>query len=103
MRCFVRVVGFDCFFDCDDLLLGYCFDDFCVFLFCDLQHIPSSTFNAPYMTTNAGAPVWNDHNALTVGKRGDYLLFLVDLIVLKKLKCCNLFFKLYFDGVWMMV
>ncbi|KAL5778344.1 hypothetical protein ACOSP7_011270 [Xanthoceras sorbifolium] len=38
------------------------------------KHIPSSTFNAPFMTTNAGAPVWNDNNALTVGRRGPVLL-----------------------------
>ncbi|KAK2660872.1 hypothetical protein Ddye_007405 [Dipteronia dyeriana] len=38
------------------------------------KHLPSSAFNAPFMTTNAGAPVWNDNNALTVGRRGPVLL-----------------------------
>jgi len=38
------------------------------------KHLPSSAFNAPFMTTNAGAPVWNDNNALTIGRRGPVLL-----------------------------
>jgi catalase len=36
-----------------------------------VQHRPSSTFNAPYWTTNSGAPVWNNDNSLTVGARGN--------------------------------
>ncbi|KAJ4702284.1 Catalase [Melia azedarach] len=35
---------------------------------------PSSAFNSPFMTTNAGAPVWNDNSSLTVGTRGPVLL-----------------------------
>lgn len=38
------------------------------------QHRPSSSFNPPYWTTNAGAPVWNNNNSLTVGTRGPILL-----------------------------
>lgn len=35
---------------------------------------PSSTHNSSFTTTNAGAPVWNDDQALTVGSRGPILL-----------------------------
>lgn len=35
---------------------------------------PSSSFNSPYWTTNAGAPVWNNNSSLTVGPRGPILL-----------------------------
>ncbi|XP_066306073.1 catalase isozyme C [Miscanthus floridulus] len=38
------------------------------------KHRPSSAFNAPYWTTNSGAPVWNNDNSLTVGARGPILL-----------------------------
>ncbi|KAL8491497.1 hypothetical protein ACS0TY_023203 [Phlomoides rotata] len=38
------------------------------------KYRPSSAFNTPFMTTNAGAPVWNDNNALTIGSRGPILL-----------------------------
>jgi hypothetical protein len=34
------------------------------------QYRPSSAFNTPYWTTNAGAPVWNNNNSETVGVRG---------------------------------
>lgn len=36
-----------------------------------LQYRPSSAFNSPHWTTNAGAPVWNNNNSLTVGDRGE--------------------------------
>ncbi|RWV85819.1 hypothetical protein BHE74_00022244 [Ensete ventricosum] len=35
---------------------------------------PSSSFDTNFTTTNAGAPVWNDDQALTVGSRGPILL-----------------------------
>lgn len=35
-----------------------------------VQYRPSSAFNSPFMTTNSGAPVWNNNNSLTVGTRG---------------------------------
>ena len=35
---------------------------------------PSSSFDTKTTTTNAGAPVWNDNEALTVGPRGPILL-----------------------------
>jgi len=35
---------------------------------------PSSTFDKKTTTTNAGQPVWNDNEALTVGPRGPILL-----------------------------
>lgn len=35
---------------------------------------PSSAYNAPYWTTNAGAPVWNNNSSVTVGSRGPVLL-----------------------------
>nr|CAD1840845.1 unnamed protein product [Ananas comosus var. bracteatus] len=35
---------------------------------------PSSAFDTTYTTTNAGGPVWNDNEALTVGPRGPILL-----------------------------
>jgi catalase len=35
---------------------------------------PSSSFDTTFTTTNAGAPVWNDDQALTVGSRGPILL-----------------------------
>lgn len=36
--------------------------------------MPSSKHNAPYWTTNSGAPVSNNDNSLTVGARGPILL-----------------------------
>ncbi|KAK6160816.1 hypothetical protein DH2020_004197 [Rehmannia glutinosa] len=39
-----------------------------------VQYRPSSAFNSPFMTTNSGAPVWNNNNSLTVGTRGPILL-----------------------------
>jgi hypothetical protein len=39
-----------------------------------LQVRPSSKHDAPYWTTNSGAPVWNNKNSLTVGARGPILL-----------------------------
>lgn len=36
------------------------------------QFRPSSGFDTTYTTTNAGAPVWNDNEALTVGSRGNF-------------------------------
>ncbi|KAL0313898.1 UNVERIFIED_CONTAM: Catalase isozyme 1 [Sesamum angustifolium] len=33
------------------------------------KYRPSSAFNSPFMTTNSGAPVWNNNNSLTVGSR----------------------------------
>ncbi|XP_057532512.1 catalase-like [Amaranthus tricolor] len=38
------------------------------------KYRPSSAYNAPYLTTNNGTPVWNDTSALTVGPRGPILL-----------------------------
>ncbi|KAF4388534.1 hypothetical protein CsatB_007972 [Cannabis sativa] len=38
------------------------------------KYRPSSAYNAPFMTTNAGAPVYNNESALTVGPRGPILL-----------------------------
>lgn len=38
------------------------------------KYIPSSAYNTPFMTTNAGAPVWNNNSSLTVGSRGPVLL-----------------------------
>ncbi|KAK1400320.1 Catalase [Heracleum sosnowskyi] len=38
------------------------------------KHRPSSAFDSPYWTTNAGAPVWNNNSSLTVGSRGPILL-----------------------------
>ncbi|ERM96130.1 hypothetical protein AMTRI_Chr09g34060 [Amborella trichopoda] len=38
------------------------------------KYRPSSAYNSPFMTTNAGAPVWNDDSSLTVGSRGPILL-----------------------------
>lgn len=35
---------------------------------------PSTAYNTPFLTTNAGAPVWNDNSSLTVGSRGPILL-----------------------------
>jgi catalase len=35
---------------------------------------PNSAYNSPYWTTNAGAPVYNNNNSLTVGVRGPILL-----------------------------
>lgn len=37
-------------------------------------HRPSSAANTAFWTTNAGAPVWNNNNSLTVGPRGPILL-----------------------------
>ena len=37
-----------------------------------LQYRPSSAYDSPYWTTNAGAPVWNNNNSVTVGSRGAY-------------------------------
>uniref|UniRef100_A0A0E0CDV9 Catalase n=1 Tax=Oryza meridionalis TaxID=40149 RepID=A0A0E0CDV9_9ORYZ len=39
-----------------------------------MQFRPSSSFDTKTTTTNAGAPVWNDNEALTVGPRGPILL-----------------------------
>lgn len=39
-------------------------------LYVMLQYRPSNHFDAPYWTTNSGAPVWNNNNSLTVGSRG---------------------------------
>ena len=41
---------------------------------CQSQHLPSSAHDCPYWTTNSGAPVWNNNNSLTAGKRGPVLL-----------------------------
>ncbi|KAF5837428.1 catalase [Dunaliella salina] len=38
------------------------------------KHRPSSAYDTPYMTTNSGAPVWNNNSSLTVGPRGPILL-----------------------------
>ncbi|PSD75115.1 catalase, partial [Acinetobacter baumannii] len=38
------------------------------------KHRPSSAYNAPYVTTNQGAPVWNNRSSLTLGARGPLLL-----------------------------
>ncbi|GLJ11996.1 hypothetical protein SUGI_0181690 [Cryptomeria japonica] len=38
------------------------------------KHRPSSAFNAPYVTTNQGIPVWNNTSSLTIGNRGPVLL-----------------------------
>ncbi|KAI4977347.1 hypothetical protein ZWY2020_057259 [Hordeum vulgare] len=38
------------------------------------KHRPTSGANSAYWTTNSGAPVWNNNNALTVGHRGPILL-----------------------------
>ncbi|RVW32892.1 Catalase [Vitis vinifera] len=35
-----------------------------------VQYRPSSAYNSPYFTTNAGAPVYNNDSSLTVGSRG---------------------------------
>ncbi|GKB99726.1 catalase isozyme 1, partial [Tanacetum coccineum] len=35
---------------------------------------PSSASNSPFMTTNSGAPVYNNNSSLTVGTRGPILL-----------------------------
>jgi len=39
-----------------------------------MQFRPSSAHDGGVTTTNAGAPVWNDNEALTVGPRGPILL-----------------------------
>ncbi|MBL2080929.1 catalase, partial [Klebsiella pneumoniae] len=38
------------------------------------KYRPSSAYDTPFHTTNAGAPVWNNDSALTVGSRGPILL-----------------------------
>ncbi|GAB4833009.1 catalase [Ancistrocladus abbreviatus] len=38
------------------------------------KYRPSSSYNAPYWTTNAGAPVYDNNSSLTVGVRGPILL-----------------------------
>ncbi|KAK1419699.1 hypothetical protein QVD17_28971 [Tagetes erecta] len=38
------------------------------------KHRPSSAYNTPFWTTNAGAPVYNNTASLTVGNRGPILL-----------------------------
>lgn len=38
------------------------------------KHIPSSAHDAPYWTTNSGAPVFNNNSSMTVGVRGPILL-----------------------------
>ncbi|MQL67645.1 catalase, partial [Streptomyces vinaceus] len=35
---------------------------------------PSSAYDSPYLTTNAGGPVYNNVSSLTVGPRGPVLL-----------------------------
>lgn len=35
-----------------------------------MQYRPSSAYNAPFWTTNSGAPVYNNDSSLTVGTRG---------------------------------
>lgn len=35
-----------------------------------MQYRPSSAANSPFMTTNSGAPVYNNNSSLTVGTRG---------------------------------
>lgn len=35
---------------------------------------PSSKYDAPFFTTNTGAPVWNNNSSLTIGSRGPILL-----------------------------
>ncbi|KAJ9542035.1 hypothetical protein OSB04_028541 [Centaurea solstitialis] len=37
-------------------------------------YCPSSARNAPFLTTNAGAPIYNNNSSLTVGPRGPVLL-----------------------------
>jgi hypothetical protein len=37
------------------------------------QFRPSSAYDSPYWTTNAGAPVYNNDSSLTVGSRGIYI------------------------------
>ncbi|KAK9059867.1 hypothetical protein SSX86_020571 [Deinandra increscens subsp. villosa] len=46
----------------------------CFQLFDLLQQRPSSAYNTPFWTTNAGAPVYNNTASLTVGNRGPILL-----------------------------
>jgi len=41
---------------------------------CITQTLPSSHHDSPYWTTNAGAPVYNNNQSLTVGVRGPVLL-----------------------------
>lgn len=38
------------------------------------RYRPSSVHNAPFWTSNQGAPVWNNNSSLTVGERGPVLL-----------------------------
>lgn len=38
------------------------------------RYRPSSAHDAPFWTTNQGAPVWNNNSSLTVGERGPVLL-----------------------------
>jgi len=40
------------------------------------KHRPSSAFNAPYWTTNSGAPISNNNHSLTIGQRGPILCVL---------------------------
>ncbi|OVA19570.1 Catalase immune-responsive domain [Macleaya cordata] len=38
------------------------------------EYRPSGAHNSPFLTTNSGAPVWNNNSSLTVGPRGPILL-----------------------------
>ena len=39
-----------------------------------MQIRPSENFDTPYWTTNTGAPVFNNNDSETVGRRGPILL-----------------------------
>ncbi|KAM0004245.1 putative catalase [Helianthus debilis subsp. tardiflorus] len=54
------------FFKCN-VVFCYLFDAF-------VHYRSSSAYNAPFWTTNSGAPVYNNNNSLTVGSRGPILL-----------------------------
>ena len=38
------------------------------------QYRPSSAYDTPFLTTNAGGPVYNNVSSLTVGPRGILML-----------------------------
>jgi predicted membrane channel-forming protein YqfA (hemolysin III family) len=59
-----------------------------VFVLYDLQFRPSSAYDSPYWTTNAGAPVYNNDSSLTVGPRGIYTHIYVYILTL--LLCVSL-------------
>lgn len=46
-----------------------------------VQYRPSSAYNSPYFTTNAGAPVYNNDSSLTVGSRGIVVHYSVHVVV----------------------